>query len=149
MNTNRTLILIKPDAVRKNALGAILKVFEDQGFSIRMLRMLRLSKDEAREFYSIHSSKPFFDELVDFITSGPIVAAVIEGNSNDVIVRVRSIIGATDPRKAEKGTIRYIYGSSITENAIHASDSLESFLREVKVIFKDYDYDYDYDANNL
>ncbi len=147
MNTNRTLILIKPDAVRKNALGAILKVFEDQGFSIRMLRMLRLSKDEAREFYSIHSSKPFFDELVDFITSGPIVAAVIEGNSNDVIVRVRSIIGATDPRKAEKGTIRYIYGSSITENAIHASDSLESFLREVKVIFKDYDYDYD--ANNL
>lgn len=143
MNTNRTLILIKPDAVRKNAIGAILKVFEDQGFSIRMLRMLRLSKDEAREFYSIHSSKPFFDELVDFITSGPIVAAVIEGNSNDVIVRVRGIIGATDPRKAEEGTIRYIYGSSITENAIHASDSLESFLREVKVIFKDYD------ANNL
>lgn len=143
MNTNRTLILIKPDAVRKNAIGAILKVFEDQGFSIRMLRMLRLSKDEAREFYSIHSSKPFFDELVDFITSGPIVAVVIEGNSNDVIARVRSIIGATDPRKAEKGTIRYMYGSSITENAIHASDSLESFLREVKVIFKDYD------ANNL
>ncbi len=143
MNTNRTLILIKPDAVRKNAIGAILKVFEDQGFSIRMLRMLRLSKDEAREFYSIHSSKPFFDELVDFITSGPIVAAVIEGNSNDVIVRVRGIIGATDPRKAEEGTIRYMYGSSITENAIHASDSLESFLREVKVIFKDYD------ANNL
>ncbi len=143
MSINRTLILIKPDAVRKNAIGSILKIFEDQGFSIRMLKMLRLSKEEAREFYSIHSSKPFFNELVDFITSGPIVAAVIEGNGDDVIVRVRSIIGATDPRKAEKDTIRYMYGSNITENAIHASDSLESFLREVKVIFKDYD------ANNL
>jgi nucleoside-diphosphate kinase len=138
-DASRTLILIKPDAVKKNAIGAILKRFEDEGFTIKMLKMLRLSKEDAKEFYSVHSSKPFFNELVDFITSGPIVAAVIEGNSEDTIARVRSIIGATDPRKAEKGTIRYMYGTNITENAVHASDSLDSFLREVKVIFKDYE----------
>jgi nucleoside-diphosphate kinase len=138
-DASRTLILIKPDAVKKNAIGAILKRFEDEGFKIKMLKMLRLSKEDAKEFYSVHSSKPFFNELVDFITSGPIVAAVIEGNADDTIARVRSIIGATDPRKAEKGTIRYMYGTNITENAVHASDSLDSFLREVKVIFKDYE----------
>jgi nucleoside-diphosphate kinase len=138
-DASRTLILIKPDAVKKNAIGAILKRFEDEGFKIKMLKMLRLSKEDAKEFYSVHSSKPFFNELVDFITSGPIVAAVIEGNSDDTIARVRSIIGATDTRKAEKGTIRYMYGTNITENAVHASDSLDSFLREVKVIFKDYE----------
>ncbi len=142
-DAGRTLILIKPDAVKKNAIGAILKRFEDEGFKIKMLKMLKLSKEDAKEFYSVHSSKPFFNELVDFITSGPIVAAVIEGNANDTIARVRSIIGATDPRKAEKNTIRYIYGTNITENAVHASDSLDSFLREVKVIFKDYEINQD------
>ncbi len=138
-DASRTLILIKPDAVKKNVVGAILKRFEDEGFKIKMLKMLKLSKEDAKEFYSVHSSKPFFNELVDFITSGPIVAVVIEGNTNDTIARVRSIIGATDPNKAEKNTLRYMYGTNITENAVHASDSPESFLREVKVIFKDYD----------
>jgi nucleoside-diphosphate kinase len=133
--SNRTLIVIKPDAVKKNAIGAILKRFEDEGFTIKMLKMLQLSRSDAEEFYSVHRSKPFFNELVEFITSGPIVAAVVEGNDDSTIARVRSIIGVTDPRKAEKDTIRYLYGSNITMNAIHASDSAESFQREVKVIF--------------
>jgi len=137
--SNRTLIVIKPDAVKKNVIGAILKRFEDEGFTIKMLKMLQLSRSDAEEFYSVHRSKPFFNELVEFITSGPIVAAVVEGNDDSTIARVRSIIGVTDPRKAEKNTIRYLYGSDITMNAIHASDSVESFQREVKVIFNQAD----------
>ncbi len=133
--SNRTLIVIKPDAVKKNAIGAILKRFEDEGFTIKMLKMLQLSRSDAEEFYSVHRSKPFFNDLVEFIISGPIVAAVVEGNDDSTIARVRSIIGVTDPRKAEKDTIRYLYGSNITMNAIHASDSVESFQREVKVVF--------------
>ncbi|MCS7141753.1 MAG: nucleoside-diphosphate kinase [Candidatus Nitrosocaldus sp.] len=140
--SDKTLILIKPDAVSKNATGAILKRFEDEGFRIRELLMLRLSREEAEEFYSVHRDKPFFNELVRFITSGSIVAAVLEdtrmgidGSGDDAIARVRRIIGATNPSKAEEGTIRRMYGSSITENAIHASDSIESFERETKVIF--------------
>ncbi|MEM0365317.1 MAG: nucleoside-diphosphate kinase [Candidatus Nitrosocaldus sp.] len=141
--SSKTLIVIKPDAVRKNLIGSILKRFEDEGFRIRELRMLRLSKEDAEEFYSVHKDKPFFNELVQFITSGSIVAAILEDESSnddggmDAIAKVRRIIGATNPSKAEEGTIRRLYGSSITENAIHASDSIESFEREAKVIFND------------
>ncbi len=142
--SDKTLIVIKPDAVRKNVIGSILKRFEDEGFRIRELRMLRLSKEDAEEFYSVHRDKPFFNELVQFITSGSVVAAILEdessssgGDNMDAIAKVRKIIGATNPSKAEEGTIRRLYGSSITENAIHASDSIESFEREAKVIFND------------
>ncbi|GBC74080.1 MULTISPECIES: nucleoside-diphosphate kinase [Candidatus Nitrosocaldus] len=143
--SDKTLIVIKPDAVRKNVIGSILKRFEDEGFRIRELRMLRLSKEDAEEFYSVHRDKPFFNELVQFITSGSVVAAILEDESSrggddgdmDAIAKVRKIIGATNPSKAEEGTIRRLYGSSITENAIHASDSIESFEREAKVIFND------------
>lgn len=137
-NNTDTLIVIKPDAVRKNVIGSILKRFEDEGFRIKELLMLRLSREEAEEFYSVHRDKPFFSELVQFITSGSVVAAILEDTSSDgidAITRVRRIIGATDPSKAEKGTIRSLYGSSITENAIHASDSVDSFERESRVIF--------------
>lgn len=137
-NSDKTLIVIKPDAVRKNLIGSILKRFEDEGFRITDLVMLRLSKEEAEEFYSVHRDKPFFKELVQFITSGPVVAAILEYASKDgadAIAKVRSIIGATNPSKAEEGTIRRLYGSSITENAIHASDSIDSLEREVRVIF--------------
>lgn len=140
--SDKTLIVIKPDAVRKNVIGSILKRFEDEGFRIRELRMLRLSKEDAEEFYSVHRDKPFFNELVQFITSGSVVAAILEDESScdgdiDAIAKVRKIIGVTNPSKAEEGTIRRLYGSSITENAIHASDSIESFEREAKVIFND------------
>lgn len=132
---DQTLIVIKPDAVRKNVIGSILKRFEDEGFKIKELRMFKFSKEQAEEFYSIHKDKPFFNSLVNFITSDKVVAAIIEGNN--AIARTRAIIGSTDPSKAEDGTIRKLYGSNIEANAIHASDSHESFIRESKVIFSD------------
>ncbi|MEM2855563.1 MAG: nucleoside-diphosphate kinase [Candidatus Nitrosocaldaceae archaeon] len=131
-----TLILLKPDVVRKNYIGKILAKFEENGFKIKRLKMLTLNRDEASDFYSVHKNKSFFSELVDFITSGPIVAAIIEGDN--AIERVRELIGSTKPSEAKIGTIRREFGSSITENAIHASDSHESFIREVRVVFPDY-----------
>ncbi len=130
-----TLIVLKPDSVRKNIIGKILDRFESNGFKIKRLKMLKLSREEAEEFYSVHRNKPFFNELVEFISSGSIVAAIIEGEN--AIERTRELIGSTKPSEARKDTIRGEFGSSITENAIHASDSYESFIREVKVIFPD------------
>ncbi len=130
---DETLIVLKPDSVQRNLVGEILRRFEEKGFVIRKLRVLTMEKKMAEQFYSVHREKPFFNELVSFITSGPIVAAVIEGD--DAVRRVREIIGATKPGEAAPGTVRRDFGSSITENAIHASDSLESFLRESKIIF--------------
>lgn len=128
-----TLIILKPDAVSRNAIGKILTKFESNGFKIKELKMMRLSKEKAQEFYSIHKDKPFFNELLEFITSGPIVAAIIEGEN--AIERTRDLIGNTNPEKAKKGTIRREFGTNITKNAIHASDSHESFIRETKIIF--------------
>lgn len=130
---DQTLIVLKPDSVQRNLIGEILRRFEDNGFVIKKLKMLTMSKSEAERFYSVHKEKPFFNELVSFITSGPIVAAVIEGS--DAVEKVRGIIGATKPDEAEVGTVRRDFGTSITENAIHASDSLESFIKESKIIF--------------
>lgn len=131
--TEQTLIVLKPDSVRKNLIGEILKRFEQNDFTIKKLKMLTMTKEEAHEFYSVHKEKPFFNELVSFITSGPIVGAVIEGP--DAVNKVRKIIGATKPSEAALDTIRKDFGRSITENAIHASDSHESFIKESKVIF--------------
>ncbi len=129
----QTLIVLKPDSVQKNMIGEILRRFEQNGFVINKLKMLTMSKEEAHTFYSVHKEKPFFNELVSFITSGPTVAAVIEGP--DAVNKVRTIIGATKPNEAAPGTIRKDFGTSITQNAIHASDSHESFIKESKVIF--------------
>ena len=130
---DQTLILIKPDAVKKGLIGTILSRFEDKGFKITKLKMMRLSNEDAKRFYDIHMGKPFFNDLVSFITSGPIVAAMIEGkNAQETI---RRMIGPTNPKDAPKGTIRGDFATSITENAIHASDSPESLLKEYKVIF--------------
>jgi len=129
----QTLIVLKPDSVRKNMIGEILRRFEQNGFVINKLKMLTMSKEEAHTFYSVHKEKLFFNELVSFITSGPIVAAVIEGS--DAVNKVRTIIGATKPNEAAPGTVRKDFGTSITQNAIHASDSHESFIKESKVIF--------------
>jgi len=129
----QTLIVLKPDSVKKNLVGEILKRFEDKGLVIKKLKMLIMEKNQAERFYSVHKEKPFFSELVSFITSGSIVAAVIEGS--DAVNKVRAIIGATKPSEAAPGTVRRDFGTSITQNAIHASDSIESFIKESAIIF--------------
>ena len=129
----QTLIIIKPDAVKRNLVGEILSRFEKKGFTISRLKALNFTVEMAEQFYSDHNSKPFFGELVSFITSRKVVAAVIEGEN--VIDTTREIIGKTNPKEAAPGTIRGDFGIDITENSIHASDSSESFDKEVNVVF--------------
>ena len=129
----QTLIIIKPDAVKRNLVGEILSRFEKKGFTISKLKALNFTVEMAEQFYSDHNSKPFFGELVSFITSRKVVAAVIEGEN--VIDTTREIIGKTNPKDASLGTIRGDFGIDITENSIHASDSSESFDKEVNVVF--------------
>jgi len=129
----QTLIIIKPDAVKRNLVGEILSRFEKKGFTISKLKALNFTIEMAEQFYSAHNSKPFFGELVSFITSRKVVAAVIEGEN--VIDTTREIIGKTNPKEATPGTIRGDFGIDITENSIHASDSSESFDKEVDVVF--------------
>tara|TARA_Y100001960_G_C14697701_1_gene839880 strand:+ start:1199 stop:1603 length:405 start_codon:yes stop_codon:yes gene_type:complete len=130
--TDKTLILIKPDGVKKRHIGDIINRFEERGFNILNIRMLTLNSDQASDFYSIHKEKPFFPELIDYITSGPIVQVVLEGNS--AIEVVRHMVGATNSLKADSGTIRGDFGLSHTENVIHASDSVDSFNRELNIL---------------
>ena len=129
----QTLIIIKPDAVKRNLIGEILLRFEKKGFNISKLKMFNITTEMAEQFYSVHNSKPFFGELVSFITSGKVVAAIIEGDN--VINITREIIGKTNPKEASPGTIRGDFGVGILENSIHASDSIESFDKEVNVVF--------------
>jgi len=130
--TDKTLILIKPDGVKKRHVGDIISRFEERGFNILHVRMLTMNSDQASNFYSIHKEKPFFSELIDYITSGPIVQVVLEGNS--AIEVVRQMVGATNSLKAASGTIRGDFGISHTENVIHASDSVDSFEREFNIL---------------
>jgi len=129
---DKTLILIKPDGVKKRHIGDIISRFEERGFNILHVRMLTMNSDQASNFYSIHKEKPFFSELIDYITSGPIVQVVLEGNS--AIEIVRQMVGATNSLKAASGTIRGDFGLSHTENVIHASDSVDSFEREFNIL---------------
>jgi nucleoside-diphosphate kinase len=131
--TEQTLIIVKPDAVKRNLAEEILSRFKKKGFSVSKQKMLNFTTEMAKQFYSVHSSKPFFNELVSFITSGKVVVAIIEGDN--VINVTREIIGKTNPKEADAGTIRGDFGISITENSIHASDSSESFDKEVNVVF--------------
>ena len=119
--SNRTFTMIKPDAFKKGFSGAILDRIIKEGFEIKALKMLKLSKEKAGEFYAIHRERPFYGELVDFMSSGPIIAAVLE--KNNAVEDFRKLIGATNPASAEDGTIRKLYASSVGENAIHGSDS--------------------------
>jgi len=130
--TDKTLILIKPDGVKKRHIGDIISRFEERGFNILHVRMLIMNSDQASNFYSIHKEKPFFSELIDYITSGSIVQVVLEGNS--AIEVVRQMVGATNSLKAASGTIRGDFGLSHTENVIHASDSVDSFEREFNIL---------------
>ena len=116
MTGNRTFTMIKPDAVRKNSIGGILKMINEAGFKIVAMKFTKLSKEKAGEFYAIHKERPFYGELVDFMSSGAIVAAILE--KENAVVDFRNLIGATDPSKADEGTIRKIYASSIGENAV-------------------------------
>jgi nucleoside-diphosphate kinase len=133
MKSEYTLIVIKPDGIRRHLVGKIISRFEDKGFRLIDLRFFIFSHQQASEFYSVHSSKPFFEELVSFITSGPVIACLIEGDN--AITAVRLMAGATKSFEAAPGTIRGDFGLGLTENLIHASDSPESFIKESRVIF--------------
>ena len=128
-----TLIVVKPDGVRRGLVGEIIGRFEKKGFVARRVQMLTLTKAQARDFYSVHSEKPFFDELVVFITSGPVVGVVLSGR--DAIATVRRMVGTTKSWEASAGTIRGDLGLGLTDNTIHASDSAESFTKEQRAFF--------------
>ena len=128
-----TLIVVKPDGVRRALVGQIISRFEAKGFTVKRLLMLTMTKKQAEEFYSVHREKSFFSELVSFITSGPVVGAVLSGR--DAVATVRRMVGATKSWEAAAGTIRGDFGLGLTDNTIHASDSRESFEKESKAFF--------------
>jgi len=131
----RSLVLIKPDAMKRNLAGAILARFEQTGLRTVGLKMLHMDEALARRHYAVHEGKPFFADLVKYIISTPIVAIVFEGDN--AIERIRKTMGATDPKKADKGTIRADFGMDIQNNAVHGSDSPENAAKEIKLFFKD------------
>lgn len=135
MAVERTLSIIKPDAVAKNVIGQIYSRFEDAGLKIVAAKMLHLSQEQAEGFYAEHKERPFFAPLVEFMTSGPVVVQVLEGE--DAIVRNRDLMGATDPQQAAAGTIRADFANSIEANAVHGSDSATSAAREVAYFFNE------------
>jgi nucleoside-diphosphate kinase len=134
MAVERTLSIIKPDAVKKNAIGQILARFEKAGLRIVAARMMHLSRAEAEGFYAVHKERPFFVDLVGFMTSGPVLVQVLEGEN--AVAKNRELMGATDPIKAAKGTIRADFADSIDANAVHGSDSAENARTEVEYFFK-------------
>jgi nucleoside-diphosphate kinase len=133
MAVERTLSIIKPDAVAKNVIGAIYTRFESAGLRIVAARMTRLSRDDAEGFYAVHRQRPFFSGLVDFMISGPVMIQVLEGEN--AIALNRELMGATDPRKASPGTIRADFADSIDNNAVHGSDALETAKNEITYFF--------------
>ncbi len=135
MSAERTLSIIKPDGVQKNLIGEIYGRFDKAGLQIVAAKMVHLSKQQAKRFYAVHSERPFFDDLVDYMTSGPIMVQALEGE--DAINSNRQIMGATDPAKAEKGTIRADFASSIEENIVHGSDGAETAAQEMAFFFGD------------
>lgn len=135
MEAERTLSIIKPDAVRKNHIGAIVERLESHGLRIVAARMLQLTKAQAEAFYAVHRERPFYQDLVQFMISGPVLVQVLEGK--DAIAVNREVMGATDPKKADSGTIRADFASSIQENAIHGSDGPETAANEIRFFFSD------------
>jgi nucleoside-diphosphate kinase len=128
-----TCLLIKPDGVANAHVGDILRRIEEEGFTLRGLRMLRLSRTEAEAFYAVHAGRSFFEDLVTYMTGGGIVAAALE--REDAVAHLRRVIGATDPARAEEGTIRALYGRDLGVNTVHGSDSVENGRREVLFFF--------------
>ena len=134
-NLEKTLSIIKPDAVERNLQEEIKKNFIDNGFEIKNEKKIQISKSEAEEFYKVHQSKPFYAELCNYLSSGPIVVMVLE--KNNAVIDNRKLMGATDPTKADEGTLRKKYGISIDKNSVHGSDSLENAKIEIEFFFKD------------
>jgi len=126
-------MLVKPDAVRRNLEGKIIAHVQEKGFKLVALKKLKLTKEQAQQFYIVHKDRPFYDELCEFMSSGPIVAMVWEGEN--AISRIREIMGATNPEEAEEGTLRKLYGTNVGENAVHGSDSPESAKVEIPFFF--------------
>ena len=135
MSNERTLSIIKPDAVGNNVIGKILQRFEDNNLKIVASKMMHLSKEKAEGFYAIHKDKPFFDKLVNFMISGPVIVQVLEGDN--AISKNREIMGSTNPEEAKNGTIRKDFAKSIDENAVHGSDAVETANIEIKYFFDD------------
>ncbi len=133
MVKQRTYVMIKPDGVKRGLIGEIIRRIENKGFRIVALKMLKLSREKAEELYSVHRDKPFFESLIEFITSGPVVAMIVEGE--EAVSVMRTLIGPTDGRKAPPGTIRGDFALSVQENIIHAADSVESAEREMWIVF--------------
>ncbi len=134
MAKERTLSIIKPDGVQKNLIGECLRRFEKAGLKVIGTRMLKLSKTQAEEFYAVHKGRPFYDALVQYMVSGPVAVSVLEGD--DAIQKNRQIMGATDPKKAEAGTIRRDFADSIDANVVHGSDAPETAKTEIGFFFK-------------
>jgi nucleoside-diphosphate kinase len=135
MSTERTLSIVKPDAVAKNIIGEIYSRFEKAGLRIVAAKMLQLDRAKAEGFYAVHKERPFFNDLVDFMTSGPVMVQVLEGEG--AIAKNREVMGATNPAEAEPGTIRADFASSIDENAVHGSDAPETAAVEIAYFFND------------
>ena len=134
-NIEKTLSIIKPDAVERNLVDAIQKKFLDEKLKILKTKKIQISKEEASDFYKVHQTKPFFDRLCSYLSSGPIVVLVLEGDN--AVAENRRIMGATDPKNAEEGTLRKLYGISIDKNSVHGSDSTDNAKKEISFFFKD------------
>ena len=131
----RTLCIIKPDAVRKKVQGKIIQMLLDAGFSIRGMKLVKLTADQAEKFYEIHKERPFYRDLVEYMTSGPVIPIALE--KENAVADYRKLIGATDPAEAEEGTVRKLFAASKQENAVHGSDSAENGKIEVSFFFKE------------
>ena len=132
-NTEQTLSIIKPDAVERNLIDDIKKIFTQHDLEIKESKKIHITKDEAAEFYKVHQSKPFYNDLCAYLSSGPIVVMILEGA--DAVAKNRKIMGATNPKDAEENTIRKIYGISIDKNSVHGSDSVDNANKEIKFFF--------------
>ncbi len=133
--SERTLSLIKPDAVERNLIGKIIQVFEDGGLVVEKMKKIHVDTEFAQKFYSVHSDKPFFNDLCSYISSGPLVAMVLKGDN--AVQKNRDLMGATNPKDAKPGTIRNLYAISIDKNSVHGSDSVENAKIEIDLFFKD------------
>ena len=133
-----TLLLIKPDATSKNKIGEILKMIEDNGFIFERIELLQMTNEIADRFYAVHKERPFFNDLVKFMTSGKIVGVVV--NRENAVEKMRELVGATNSKEARLGTIRHLYGTDIQFNAVHASDSPENAKKEISIIFPDFQF---------
>ena len=133
-STEQTLSIIKPDAVERNLQENIKQIFIENGFSVKNEKKIQISKNEAEEFYKVHQSKPFYNDLCNYLSSGPIVVMILE--KDNAVLANRKLMGATDPMKADEGTIRKKYGISIDKNSVHGSDSIENAKIEIDFFFK-------------